>query len=421
MPQPEAPSSRRAPPPATPRGRARRGCGGGASGSPISSTRVGVGISSSPYSIWIALRIPRSPPERTSGRSQVEEQEHLRGPAAEAADGDDLLDHLLVAELVEPVELQLAAEHVGGEVADVLGLAAGEAGAAQVLLARLEQLLGRGGGAAEEVEDPQVDRPRRFGRELLADDRPQQRAVGVGRALLAAPLAAASRGRSCRSARSAPPSSGRRRRAALRAFALTGPSTAGWRFSAKARMPSRKSSEEKQDSRRATRPASCCSVSSGFGVEQVDRVLVAAHRERRVGGDLGGQRDRRRPRARSSPTTSLTRPIRSARSASRLRPVRNSSLVAGQADRVEELAQAGVAVDQAELRRRHPQLGAGGADPQVAGDRQLEAAAEAVAVDRRDGRPGMAGDRLHRRVEGVGDERLGVALEGLARGSPAMS
>ena len=51
----------------------------------------------------------------------------------------------------------------------------------------LEQLLGRGRGAAEEVEHAQVDRPRRFGRELLADDRPQQGAVGVGRALLAAP------------------------------------------------------------------------------------------------------------------------------------------------------------------------------------------------------------------------------------------
>ena len=79
-------------------------------------------------------------------------------------------------------------EHVGGEVADVLDLAPGEPGAAQVRLARLQQLLGRGGGAAEEVEHPQVDRPRRFGRELLADDRAQQRPVGVGGALLAAPL-----------------------------------------------------------------------------------------------------------------------------------------------------------------------------------------------------------------------------------------
>src|SRR6188768_3183499 len=67
------------------------------------------------------------------GALQVEEQEHLGGPAAEAADGDDLLDHLLVIQLLEPVELELAAEDVAGEVADVFGLAAGEAAAAQVL------------------------------------------------------------------------------------------------------------------------------------------------------------------------------------------------------------------------------------------------------------------------------------------------
>ena len=69
------------------------------------------------------------------GPFEVEDQEHLGSPLAEAADGDDLLDHLLVAELVEPLQLQLAAEHVGGEVADVFGLAAGEAAAAQVLFA----------------------------------------------------------------------------------------------------------------------------------------------------------------------------------------------------------------------------------------------------------------------------------------------
>src|SRR6185295_19629162 len=48
---------------------------------------------------------------------QVEEQEHLRGPDPEAAHGDDLGDDLLVGQLAEPVQLELAGEHVGGEVA----------------------------------------------------------------------------------------------------------------------------------------------------------------------------------------------------------------------------------------------------------------------------------------------------------------
>ena len=72
-------------------------------------------------------------------------------------------------------------------------------------------------------------------------------------------------------------------------------------------------------------------------------------------------------------------------------------------------------VDQPELRRRHPELGLGGADAQVAADGQLQAATEAVPVDRGEHRVGMGGDRLHRGVEGVGDERLGVLLEALVR------
>ena len=131
-------------------------------------------------------------------------------------------------------------------------------------------------------------------------------------------------------------------------------------------MPSRKSSEAKQDSRSSISSRSCSSVSGRVARQRVDRLLVALHRERGVGGDLGRQlergglepRRRRRPRGRG----------RSARRARprRLRPVRNSSLVRGHADRVDEAPQAGVAVDQPELRRRHAELGARGAEPQVA-------------------------------------------------------
>ena len=100
----------------------------GRQGSPISSTRCGGGISSSPYSILHRFADAEVAAGEDVGPLEVEDQEHLGGPLAEAAHRDDLLDHLLVGELVEAVQLQLAAEHVGGEVADVLDLAAGEAG-----------------------------------------------------------------------------------------------------------------------------------------------------------------------------------------------------------------------------------------------------------------------------------------------------
>ena len=53
------------------------------------------------------------------GALEVEHQEHLRAPQADALDGDQLRDHLLVVELVQPLELELAGEHVLGERAQV--------------------------------------------------------------------------------------------------------------------------------------------------------------------------------------------------------------------------------------------------------------------------------------------------------------
>ena len=73
-----------------------------------------------------------------------------------------------------------------------------------------------------------------------------------------------------------------------------------------------------------------------------------------------------------------------------LRPTRNSSFVRATPITSMKRSQARVAVDQAELRRRHPELGAVGADPQVAAHRELEPAAEAVAVDRGDDRERVA-------------------------------
>src|SRR5262249_44342261 len=100
----------------------------------------------------------------------------------------------------------------------------------------------------------------------------------------------------------------------------------GRRFSAKALIPSRKSCEAKQDSRSAISPASCCSLRSG---EEASRsiALLLPRIESGALAAISAASSAEEPSRRSSSTVSLTRPIRSARPPSRLRPVRNSSLV----------------------------------------------------------------------------------------------
>ena len=79
-------------------------------------------------------------------------------------------------------------------------------------------------------------------------------------------------------------------------------------------------------------------------------MLVAAHRERRVGGDLGGQLDRRVLELLVGhdlvDEADLLRPLRL-----EVAPGEEELLGSRQADRVEELAQPGVAVDEAEFGR----------------------------------------------------------------------
>ncbi len=149
---------------------------------------------------------------------------------------------------------------------------------------------------------------------------------------------------------------------------------------------------------------------AGVGVERVDCVLVAAHRERRVGRDL------RRELHRGGLEVAVVGDLID--QAELLSPLRRH-VVAGQeellgsrhADRVDEPLQAGVAVDQAELRGGHAELGAARADAQVAAQCELESAAESVAVDRAEDRPRMRRDRVESAREGMGDEGLGLGLE----------
>ena len=88
--------------------------------------------------------MPRSPTGSTSGRSRWNIRNICARPQAETLDGDELGDHLLVGQLVQALELELAGEHVLGERAQEADLRAREArGGAQLFGLVGEDLLRR--------------------------------------------------------------------------------------------------------------------------------------------------------------------------------------------------------------------------------------------------------------------------------------
>ena len=91
-------------------------------------------------------------------------------PHADALHRGELRHDRVVVELVEAVQLQLAAEHVLGEGAQVGGLGAGQPrGLAQGVGVGVEHLRRRGRRLVEEREQAAVDGAGRLGGELLAD------------------------------------------------------------------------------------------------------------------------------------------------------------------------------------------------------------------------------------------------------------
>ena len=189
----------------------------GRQGSAIRVSSSGVG-----QLVEAVLDLHRAADAEVAGRQhvgplEVEHQEHLRAPDAEAADRADLGDHLLVGELAEPVELELAGLDVAGEVAHVLDLAPREPGRAQLVGLDREQL--RRGTACGRRTAPAPGRrsspppsPRAAGRRrCAAASRRSRPAGGPG---------AGSRTRARRAARPARPSPGPSR--ASCAWALIG-------------------------------------------------------------------------------------------------------------------------------------------------------------------------------------------------------
>ena len=156
----------------------------------------------------------------------------------------------------------------------------------------------------------------------------------------------------------------------------------GGRFSMNARTPSAKSSERNAASRSACSSAS--SAGSSGGISACSTRLLPRSDSGESAAISRGQRDRR---ARRASVDDLVDEAPAQRLAGVDRPRGQEQLArAGGADRVHEAAQPGVRVDDAEPRRRHPEPGARRADPQVAGERELQPAAERVAVQGRDHR-----------------------------------
>ena len=121
------------------------------------------------------------------GAQFVEDEEHLRGPAADSVHVDEPFDQGLVGEAGPFRRVERAGHEMAREIAHVGGLALGEAAAAQrrqpgaAEACRVEPR--RRAGAASRDHHPVPDRLRGLDRDLLPDDRPRERGEGIAAAL----------------------------------------------------------------------------------------------------------------------------------------------------------------------------------------------------------------------------------------------
>ena len=129
---------------------------------------------------------PASSSGRTFGPQQMEDQEHLRGPAADAADRDQLLDDRLVVHVLPLGDVDRARLRSAAARSQRYSTLRAERPAARICGASsasteagCERMRGAGGQGDEAIPD----RLRRLSRDLVADDRPRQRREGVAAAL----------------------------------------------------------------------------------------------------------------------------------------------------------------------------------------------------------------------------------------------
>jgi hypothetical protein len=116
-----------------------------------------------------------------------DEQRALHGPGADPFHCGELPDHFLIGQLAELGLRQMAVAEALGQVQDGGGLAAGQADAAQRFRVEGDEFAGVGDAAVEAFGEAREDRHRRDHRDLLADDREDQRAEQVHRGQAADP------------------------------------------------------------------------------------------------------------------------------------------------------------------------------------------------------------------------------------------
>src|SRR4051794_39797887 len=145
-----------------------------------------------------------------------------------------------------------------------------------------------------------------------------------------------------------------------------------------------------------------------------DDALVAADAERRVRGELLGPIERLLVEV-ARQDDRVDEAPRERRPRVDVAPEQEQLARSRRPDRLEEAPHAGVRVDEPELRRRHAEADPVRGDSQVAGERELEAAADRVAGQRGERRNRARVERVERFGERMGDESLGLLGEHLAR------
>jgi hypothetical protein len=152
-------------------------------------------------------------------------------------------------------------------------------------------------------------------------------------------------------------------------------------------------------------------IERALGLQQFAQdALVAGHRQRRVGGQLRGDRQ-----CALFEVVLVDDPVDEPPGLRRQRvdvaPEEEQLARAGRADRVDEAPQPAVRVDQPELGGRHAELDVAAGQAQVAGDRELESAADRRARQHGERRDLQRVERGEPAAVRVRDELLGLRGE----------
>ena len=113
------------------------------------------------------------------GAAEAEDEEHVDGPGADAADLGEAFDDFFIGHAANLNEGgDGSVEGFGGEVAEGFGFGGGEAGGTEEVVWRLKQMFGRGVKFAEGSEQAFEDGGGSFAVEMLVDDGFEKRIEG---------------------------------------------------------------------------------------------------------------------------------------------------------------------------------------------------------------------------------------------------